>query len=194
MEKIITNEELVEKIKVGDEEALDQLFSRFQLHIQKLARSYFLFGGDHQDLVQEAMIGLYSACNSYKKEMFTSFYSFACLCMKRRVLSAIKSAGRNKNKALNESLSIYGMMEDDHVELYIPQNILFPDEKIEQNEKYEEVKEIIVKTLSKLELKILSLYLKGLSYEEISQKLDITKKSVDNALSRIKNKLKFLTH
>ena len=100
---------------------------------------------------------------------------------------------RNKNKALNESVSIHTKLDNTYeVELYLPQYVFNPDEKFEENENYEEIKEKIVKTLSKLELKILSFFLKGLSYDEISKALNITKKSVDNALSRIKTKLKFL--
>ncbi len=189
----VQNEELVTLIKTGDEDALEELIHRFKPHLNRLSRSYFLFGGEEEDIKQEAMIGLYSACLSYKPEMKTSFNSFASLCMKRRILSAIKSANRNKNKALNESVSIHTKIDStNEVELYLPQYIFNPDEVFEENENYEEVKGKIVQTLSKLELQILSLFLKGLSYDEIAHYLNITKKSVDNALSRIKSKLKFL--
>lgn len=189
----LENEKLVELIKSGKEDALELLIERFKPQINRLARSYFLFGGEVEDLKQEALIGLYSACTSYKSDMMTSFVSFASLCMKRRILTAIKMANRDKNKALNESVSIHPTNDGEtEIQLFLPQYVLNPDQKIEENENYEEMKEQIVKLLSKLELKILSLYLKGLSYEEISLSLNISKKSVDNALSRIKNKLKFL--
>lgn len=189
----LENEELVKLIKTGNEDALEELIHRFKPHLNRLSRSYFLFGGEEEDIKQEAMIGLYSACLSYKEDMKCSFNSFASLCMKRRILSAIKKANRNKNKALNESVSIHTKLDNTYeVELYLPQYVFNPDEKFEENENYEEIKEKIVKTLSKLELKILSFFLKGLSYDEISKALNITKKSVDNALSRIKTKLKFL--
>lgn len=189
----LENEELVKLIKTGDEDALDELIRRFKPHLNRLSRSYFLFGGEEEDIKQEAMIGLYSACISYKQDMKCNFNSFASLCMKRRILSAIKKANRNKNKALNESVSIHTKIDStNEVELYLPQYVFNPDEKFEENENYEEIKEKIVKALSKLELKILSLFLKGLSYDEIAKTLNVTKKSVDNALSRIKTKLKFL--
>ncbi len=189
----VENEKLVLLIKTGDEDALVELIHRFKPHLNRLARSYFLFGGEEEDIKQEAMIGLYSACISYKPDMKTTFNSFASLCMKRRILSAIKSANRNKNKALNESVSIHTKIDSkNEVELYLPQYVFNPDEVFEENENYEEIKIKITKTLSNMEFKILSLFLKGLSYDEIANLLNISKKSVDNALSRIKNKLKFL--
>lgn len=189
----VENEKLVLLIKTGDEDALVELIHRFKPHLNRLARSYFLFGGEEEDIKQEAMIGLYSACISYKPDMKTTFNSFASLCMKRRILSAIKSANRNKNKPLNESVSIHTKIDSkNEVELYLPQYVFNPDEVFEENENYEEIKIKITKTLSNMEFKILSLFLKGLSYGEIANLLNISKKSVDNALSRIKNKLKFL--
>lgn len=189
----VENEKLVLLIKTGDEDALVELIHRFKPHLNRLARSYFLFGGEEEDIKQEAMIGLYSACISYKPDMKTTFNSFASLCMKRRILSAIKSANRNKNKPLNESVSIHTKIDSkNEVELYLPQYVFNPDEVFEENENYEEIKIKITKTLSNMEFKILSLFLKGLSYDEIANLLNISKKSVDNALSRIKNKLKFL--
>ena len=131
----VENEKLVLLIKTGDEDALVELIHRFKPHLNRLARSYFLFGGEEEDIKQEAMIGLYSACISYKPDMKTTFNSFASLCMKRRILSAIKSANRNKNKALNESVSIHTKIDSkNEVELYLPQYVFNPDEVFEENE------------------------------------------------------------
>lgn len=191
----LTNEELIEKIKTGDEQAVEVLFRRFNPLIQKISRGYFLLGADYSDIVQEALVGLYKASMTFDSTKEASFKTYASLCIKRNILSAIKSANREKNKSLNQSLSFADAIsssDEDEVFLFLPNFISNPDEEIIQRENLNEIKKTIVEKLSGFELKILNEYLKGMSYEDMSAKLGISKKSVDNALSRIKNKLQFL--
>ncbi len=189
-----TNEELVEKVKKGNEVAIEILFARFKALLNKISRSFFLLGGDNEDVMQEAMLGLYKACLNYKGGGETSFKTFAILCIKRNILSAIKKNNTMKNKILNESISLSKIFFNEEEDVTISCDILYPDEKIIENESYEEVKKLICSKLSHLELKILNQFLMGLSYDEMSKKLDVTKKSIDNALRRIKVKLQFLLH
>ena len=180
--------------KKGDEVAIEELFSRYRFLLGKISRGYFLLGSDNEDLMQEAMIGLYKAILSFDTKQNVSFKNFAILCVRRNILSAIKKSNSQKNKALNESLSLSDLTGDqDDNYLFVPEVVPLTDEKLIEEEKLEEIKTKIVELLSKLELEILNLYLKGKSYDDMSKTLQISKKSVDNALSRIKKKLEFLT-
>ena len=192
--KHLTDEELVVFCKKGDEVAIEELFSRYRFLLGKISRGYFLLGSDNEDLMQEAMIGLYKAILSFDTKQNVSFKNFAILCVRRNILSAIKKSNSQKNKALNESLSLSDLTGDqDDNYLFVPEVVPLTDEKLIEEEKLEEIKTKIVELLSKLELEILNLYLKGKSYDDMSKTLQISKKSVDNALSRIKKKLEFLT-
>ena len=192
--KNITDEELIEKCKSGDDIAIEEIFSRYKFLLEKISRSYFLLGSDNEDLLQEAMIGLYKAILSYDKNQNASFKTFAILCVRRNILTAIKKSNSQKNKTLNECVSLSDLNGDEEENiLFLPYDSRNTDENIIEKEKLQEIKQQIVKTLSKLELKILNLYLKGFSYSNMSKKLDISNKSVDNALSRIKKKLEFLS-
>lgn len=190
----LTDEELIAKCKSGDAVGIEEIFSRYKFLLEKISRSYFLLGSDKEDLLQEAMIGLYKAILSFDKNQNASFKTFAILCIRRNILSAIKKSNSQKNKTLNECLSLSDLTGDEEENfLFLPSDSRLTDENIIEKEKLQEIKEQIIKTLSKLELKILNLYLKGFSYEDMSKNLKITHKSVDNALSRIKKKLEFLT-
>lgn len=190
----LTDEELIIKCKSGDAFSIEEIFSRYKFLLEKISRSYFLLGSDNDDLLQEAMIGLYKAILSFDKNQNTSFKTFAILCVRRNILSAIKKSNSKKNKVLNECLSLSDLTGDEEDNfLFLPSDPRLTDENMIEKEKLQEIKQQIVKTLSKLELKILNLYLKGFSYETMSKNLDVSRKSVDNALSRIKKKLEFLT-
>ncbi len=194
---MLTDNELIEKAKKGDEVALDSLMSRYKQLASKIARSYFLVGAEYDDLLQEAMIGLYKAYTNYEINSKTSFSTFAHMCITRNVQSAIKIANRKKNVFLNQGLSLSSQGEvklnnDDDITLVIPSPSPSPDEKLIHSENLQDIKEKIISTLSSFEQKVLSLYLKGYSYKDISSLLDVTSKSIDNALSRIRKKLSFL--
>lgn len=193
----MTDEQLVLQFNDGDETALVELIERYKPMLSKITRSYFLIGWGPEDLMQEAMIGLVKACKGYKQTM-SSFSTFAYQCITRNVQSAVKTANRKKNMVLNNSMALNNQgavkitEEDEEITIMLPSSALTPDEKLIESEKLQEVKQQIIQKLSKFELEVLALYLKGFSYTSIADKLDLPPKSIDNALSRIKNKLSYL--
>lgn len=195
-----TDEELVKEMKSGEVGAEEELFSRFKPMVSSVARSYFLLGSELDDLIQEGMIGLYKACQNYSQNSSASFKTFAYLCIKRQIQSAVKHANRQKNKILNSYVSLdsqggYKTGEgEEEALLILPSSILTPDDEMIEKENYEEILDKIKRALSPLELKVLTLYLKGNSYQTISKMVGKNTKSVDNSLHRIKNKLEFLKH
>lgn len=194
---MLDDRQLIEKARQGDELALDTLISRYKILASKIARSYFLVGAEYEDVLQEAMIGLYKAYTSYDLKGKTAFSTFAHMCITRSVQSAVKSANRKKNMMLNQRLSLsnQGAVEandDDEVTLVLASKDFSPDEKLIHSENLQDIKRKIIKALSVFEQKVLSLYLKGYSYSDIATKLDVSNKSIDNALTRIRKKLEFL--
>ena len=191
----MTDEELSSLAQKGDENAVNELLSRYKSLINKISRSYFLVGGDIEDIIQEGMIGLYKAIMNYNGEKNASFKTFASTCIKNQIQSAIRIASSEKNKVLSTALSIQDQNldeDEEEMEIILPSSLPSPDDKILEKENVEEIFKIIKSTLSELEQNVLMLYLKGYNYNEISSKMNISKKSIDNALSRIKNKLSFL--
>ena len=191
----MTDEELSIKAQSGDQNALNELLSKYKSLINKVSRSYFLIGGDMEDIIQEGMIGLYKAIMNFNENKNASFKTFANTCIKNQIQTAVKIASSEKNKVLSTALPIMEEKNDDEVEemeIIIPSTIPSPDFTVVEKESFKEIFDEIKENLSSLEFKVLLLYLKGFSYNEISQSLNISKKSIDNALSRIKNKLSFL--
>lgn len=192
----MTDEELSLKAQEGDESSVDILLSKYKSLVNKIARSYFLTGGDIEDIAQEGMIGLYKAIIHFNQQKNASFKTFASTCIKHQIQSAIRIASSEKNKVLSSAIPLINQTDNDEdeelKELPIPSDLPSPDDKLIEKEKLQEIKQKIYQKLTPLELKVLSLYLKGYSYNEISQIGNINKKSIDNALSRIKTKLSFL--
>lgn len=192
----MTDENLALKAQEHDYESEIELFTRYKNNINRISRSFFLVGGDTEDLIQEGMIGLYKAIKYYTADKNASFSTFANLCIKRQIQTAVKMATSHKNKILSSAIPIAeeetNEEDDEHLGLVIPSSAPNPDDSLISKETINEIKLQIKEKLSVLELKILSQYLAGKSYNEISEKLDLNKKSVDNALSRIKSKLSFL--
>ena len=195
MTKIISDEELIKKTKNGEESAENLLFSRYKDLVVKIARGYFIVGGDLEDLVQEGMIGLYKAVKNFSDEKEASFKTFAVLCIKHQIQTAIKAANTNKNKPLSSADSFQSFTENGTSENldFLPIDLVLdstPEEKIIDKENFKNLNEKIKSHLSPLEFKVLKLYLQGYSYKEISASLNVTSKSIDNSLSRIKSKLR----
>lgn len=197
----LTDEKILELYKRGDESALDFLLNKYKSLASKISRSYFLIGAESEDILQEAMLGLYSACRNYESNSNASFKTFATLCITRAIQSAVKIANRQKYKFLNESYSLSNQgtvtfdekdSSGEEICLYIPSSILPPEDALIASEREREIEQIIEDNLSKKEKNVLSLYLKGLSYLEIANALGETTKSVDNAISRTKKKLEEL--
>ena len=188
---------LIQKAQTGDGGAMATLLEQYKSLVNKISRSYFLLGGEIEDIVQEGMIGLYKAILHYSTEKIASFKTFAATCIKHQIQTAVKMASSEKNKVLSAALPFAERVshdedEDEEVEIIVPSSLPLPDDKVLERERMHEIKKSIIKTLSPLELKILSLYLKGYSYNEISNIAKLSKKSIDNGLTRIKNKLSFL--
>lgn len=191
----MTDEELVLKAQKNDEASVNLLLTRYKHLVNKIARSYFLADGDSEDILQEGMIGLYKAIINFDPKKNVSFKTFASTCIRHQLQSAIKVSSSEKNKILSSAISISDSPldeEDGDLEIFIPSSLPSPDDKVLEKERFKEIKDKIIDTLSALELKVLSLYLKGYSYQEISSLSGLSKKSIDNALTRIKNKLAFL--
>ena len=188
-----TDERLVEDAQKGDEIAENLLFENYKDLVIKISRHYFLIGGDLEDLVQEGMIGLYKAIKNYKANNISAFKTFASLCINRQIQTAIKRANTKKNISLSTAIPLMKSEDEDEEDsAFLLSEEDMPIEKLIEKENIEGLVLQIEKTLSKKENEVLKLYLSGLSYTEIAEKLNINSKSVDNALSRIKQKLSFL--
>lgn len=176
----------------GNSEAEEALTVRYTRLVRACARPYYLVGGDSEDLVQEGMIGLLSAIRNYVPKKDVPFAAYAELCIKRRLYSAIKSANTQKNKPLNEGISLQYMQSVNSQE-----NILFnsesqwrsTEELVLARENKTELRKVFDNNLSGFEKKVLEPYLEGLSYCEIASMLHVSKKSVDNAIQRIRSKI-----
>ncbi len=193
--KELSDEELASLAQNNDEMAVNTLLKKYKSLVNQIARSYFLTGGDMEDIVQEGMIGLYKAIMHFKNTKSASFKTFASTCIKNQVQSAVRVASSEKNKVLSSAIPIIDQLnsdEEDEKEIIFPSDLPSPDEKLIEKESLKEIMTKIKETLSSLELKVLTLYLKGYSYNEIAKISNLNKKSIDNALTRIKNKLSFL--
>lgn len=192
---MIDDETLASKANLGDEKAENEIFERYKGLVVKIARSYFILGGEMEDIVQEGMIGLYKALKGYDKKKNASFKTFAIMCIKHQIQSAIKVANAKKNSPLSNSVSLQSFSENSDDEDFLPVSLIFqisPDEKVINKENYQNLLENIKKMLSDKEFQVLKYYLKGYTYKEISNILETSEKSIDNSLSRIKSKLKKL--
>jgi RNA polymerase sporulation-specific sigma factor len=186
---------LVALARQGDRGARDQLVCRYHSFVRLKASSYFLAGGDSEDLIQEGLVGLYKAVRDYRTDRESSFRNFAELCITRQIITAVKTATRNKHQPLNQYVSFSSTpasSSDDPVTL----DQLLPgpstQEPLTQVVSSEELRALVAclsTVLSELESRVLSLYLDGHSYEQISEILGCATKAVDNALQRVKRKV-----
>ncbi|MFD2627115.1 RNA polymerase sporulation sigma factor SigH [Salibacterium salarium] len=188
------DETLVENVNLGDGAALEFLINKYKNFVRAKARSYFLIGGDHEDIVQEGMIGLYKAIRDYKGDKLSSFRAFAELCITRQIITAIKTATRQKHMPLNSYVSLDKPLYEEESErtlldVLYSSNISNPEELIVNREEFNDIEWKIGEILSDLEQKVLMLYVDGRSYQEISYELKRHVKSIDNALQRVKRKL-----
>ena len=186
--KKLSDEELVLLAQKKDELASEELFLRYKYTVSSVAHSYFLAGGDSEDLVQEGMFAVFSAINSFSGK--TNFKSYVYTCVKNRIFTVIKMSKRQKNQPLNNYISLSGWSDNDSDKTEIVIDSAFgPEERYINKETEKELINTIQNTLSEYEFEILRLYLKGYSYSEIETKLSKKKKSIDNALQRIRKKI-----
>ena len=186
--------ELVRMAQAEDTKALVTMLERYGEFVRLKARSYFLIGADREDIVQEGMIGLYKAIRDYREDRDTSFKAFAEICITRQIITAIKTATRQKHAPLNSYVSLNNPVSesDDPDRLYmdfLSDKALDPGEVVVSVEEAESIRENFRKMLSDLETQVLRLYVEGRSYQEIAGELDRHVKSIDNALQRIKRKV-----
>ena len=193
------DEELVALSQNGDAEAEDYLLRKYKDFVRVKARSYFLIGADREDIVQEGMIGLYKAIRDYKPERLSTFRVFAELCVTRQIITAIKTATRQKHIPLNSYVSLNRpLYEEDGdrtlLDIIEEAQATNPEDLVISQEDAQMLQRQIQEVLSDLEQEVLSAYLDGKSYQEIAERLGRHVKSIDNALQRVKRKLeKFLS-
>ena len=191
---LMLDEEIVEYARKGDAEALEYLIYKYKNFVKAKARSYFLIGADREDIVQEGMIGLYKAIRDYRHDKLSSFRAFAELCITRHIITAIKTATRQKHIPLNSYVSLNKPIYDEEsdrtlMDVISGAKISDPEELIISREEYVDIESKISELLSDLEQEVLNSYLQGKSYQEIAIELDRHVKSIDNALQRVKRKL-----
>lgn len=188
------DEEVVLEAQKGNNRAQEYLIAKYENFVKSKAKSYFLIGADKEDIYQEGMIGFYKAIRDFKPDKFTSFKAFAEICVTRQIITAIKTATRQKHIPLNTYVSLNKPIYEDEsdrtlIDVLSSIAVSDPEELVISQEQLEFIEEEIAKVLSELELEVLTSYLDGKSYQEIASDLDRHEKSIDNALQRVKRKL-----
>lgn len=190
----MTDEEIVELAQQGEQSAVEYLVDKYRNFVRAKARSYFLIGADKEDIIQEGMIGLFKAIRDYRTDKLTSFRAFAELCITRQIITAIKTATRQKHIPLNSYISLNKPIYDEEsdrtlMDILSATKITNPEEIIISREEFIFIERKMGEILSSLEWKVLMAYLEGKSYQEIAVELKRHVKSIDNALQRVKRKL-----
>lgn len=190
----MTDEQVVQLAQSHDSVAIEYLLSKYKNFVRSKARSYFLIGADHEDIVQEGMIGLFKAIRDYQAERLSSFRAFAELCITRQIITAIKTATRQKHVPLNSYVSLNKPIYDEEsdrtlMDVIVEGRAQNPEELIIGRENLVSIRDSVDQVLSSLEQDVLNAYLDGKSYQEIADKLGRHVKSIDNALQRVKRKL-----
>ena len=192
-----SDEEIVQLCHDGDTMAEEFLLNKYKNFVRSKARSYFLIGADHEDIVQEGMIGLYKAIRDYKQEKLSSFRAFAELCITRQIITAIKTATRQKHSPLNSYISLNKPIYEEEsdrtlMDIITETQVADPEEMLIGRESYSNIESRIQESLSPFERRVMEAYMDGKSYQEIAEALGRHVKSIDNALQRIKRKLEKL--
>nr|WP_314276605.1 RNA polymerase sporulation sigma factor SigH [uncultured Peptostreptococcus sp.] len=186
--------EIIGMAKLGNSQAIENIIDRYSILVKAKAKTYFLVGADKEDIIQEGLIGLYKAIRDYNQENTCSFKHFADICITRQIITAIKTATRQKHIPLNTYISLNKPIFDDDSERNLFETIRSniesdPEKMIILKEEYQYIQEKMAEVLSKFEQEVLGKYLSGKTYREISVELDKEPKSIDNALQRIKKKM-----
>ena len=188
------DEEVVIEAKKGETRAQEYLINKYENFVKAKAKSYFLIGADKEDIYQEGMIGLYKAIRDFKADKLASFKAFAELCVTRQIITAIKTATRQKHIPLNTYISLNKPVYDEEsdrtlMDVISGVKITDPEELVVSREEILDIENEISQVLSELEMEVLMSYIEGKSYQEIACDLDRHAKSIDNALQRVKRKL-----
>ena len=191
----INDEKIVMSAKAGNEKALNYIINKYKNYVRAKTKTYFLIGADKEDIFQEGMIGLYKAIRDYREDKLTSFKAFADVCITRQIITAVKTATRQKHIPLNSYISLNKPLYDDDADRTLIDvigssgKISDPEEMMITREEIAAMADKLNKVLSKLELNVLTLYLEGKSYQEVADEMNRHVKSIDNALQRVKRKL-----
>lgn len=195
-----SDEELILRLRDGEEAITDYIMDKYKNMVRSKAKSMYILGADREDLIQEGMIGLFKAVRDYDTGRDASFFTFADLCVSRQMYTAIQAAGRQKHMPLNTYVSLYADGADGEDGLREAERGLLesaasrleqnPEELLIDRENVKRLEEVMEKELSNFEKQVLDLYLTGMKYSQIARVLGKDDKSTDNALQRIKAKLK----
>ncbi|HOB35593.1 MAG: RNA polymerase sporulation sigma factor SigH [Firmicutes bacterium] len=191
---MLGDEEIAKAACAGNCEATEFLINKYKNFVRAKARSYFLIGADREDIIQEGMIGLYKSIRDFREDKLSSFKAFAELCVTRQIITAIKTATRQKHIPLNSYISLNKPIFDEDsdrtlMDVISGAKVTDPEELMISREEYGDIEKKMGEILSSLERKVLMLYLEGKSYQEIAAELQRHVKSIDNALQRVKRKL-----
>ncbi len=193
-----SDEELILRLRDGEENITDYIMDKYKNLVKSKAKSMYILGADSDDLIQEGMIGLFKAVRDYDSGRDASFFTFADLCISRQMYTAVQASGRQKHAPLNSYISLYGHVasgseqgeEAQLLNLLSSKAELSPEEMMIDKENVKSLEQTIERELSTFEKQVLDLYLTGMSYVQIAKVLGSDGKSADNALQRIKGKLK----
>ena len=192
-----SDEELIVRLRDGEAQITDYIMEKYKNLVKSKAKSMYILGADREDLIQEGMIGLFKAIREYDIGRDASFFTFADLCVSRQMYTAVQAAGRQKHAPLNTYISLYANMsgQEDGEEREMINDIISqaeknPEELLIDRENLELLEKAIDKELSGFEKQVLDLYLTGMKYTQIAKVLGRDDKSTDNALQRIKNKIR----
>lgn len=192
-----TDEELIVRLRDGETQIMDYIMDKYKNLVRSKAKSMYILGADREDLIQEGMIGLFKAVRDYDIGRDASFFTFADLCVSRQMYTAVQAAGRKKHAPLNTYISLYATASEkgegeewELINSIISREDLNPEDMLIDRENVERIERTIDKELSSFEKQVLDLYLTGMTYTQIARVLGKDEKSTDNALQRIKNKVK----
>ena len=195
----ITDEELIDRLRNGEEAIMDHICDKYKKLVRSKAKSMYILGADNEDLIQEGMIGLFKAVRDYDSGRDASFYTFADLCISRQMYTAVQAAKRQKHIPLNSYISLNanesGKEESEErslLEALADRTELNPEELFLDKERVNYLETVIERELSGFEKQVLDLYMTGMSYTQIAKVLGRDEKSADNALQRLKSKIKKL--
>lgn len=191
-----TDEELVDRLHQGENEIMDYILEKYKPLVRKQTNALFLIGGENEDLIQEGMIGLFKAVRDYCPNKETSFFTFANLCINRQLYSALEASNRKKHQPLNSYISF--SIEEGEMGISLDEifsdNSTSPEDLVIEQEKFKEFMEKLDDKLSKMERNVLNMYLNGDNYLQIAQIMNKEPKSIDNALQRIRQKIRTLKY
>lgn len=188
-----SDEELIEKLRQGEDDITDYILEKYKPLVRKKTIAMYLIGGETEDLIQEGMIGLFKAIRDYKPDKDASFYHFAELCINRQLYSALEASNRKKHQPLNSYISLSEQEYPDAVaaELLVDKES-GPEQTVIEQEVWEEYKKRLAQKLSRMENQVLQYYLEGNHYIQIAEMMGKSPKSIDNALQRIRQKIRLL--